>query len=96
MRPNIFVGLSEGNAVYKKWYYEVSINQIDSAVPRPFKFRVGWANTKGFSPSPRGGEGWGSIGVGDDLSSYGFDGQNLWTGWCVWQRDSPHGMRHQN
>ncbi|XP_033625850.1 ryanodine receptor 2-like [Asterias rubens] len=80
MRPNIFVGLSEGNAVYKKWYYEVSIDQIESATHRPFKFRVGWANTRGFSPSPRGGEGWCSIGVGDDLSSYGFDGVNLWTG----------------
>ena len=80
MRPNIFVGLSDGNAVYKKWYYEVSIDQIENASPRPFKFRVGWANTNGFTPSPRGGEGWCSVGVGDDLSSYGFDGMNLWTG----------------
>lgn len=21
---------------------------------------------------------------------------SLWTGWCVWQNDSPHGMKHQN
>lgn len=22
--------------------------------------------------------------------------QSLWTGWCIWQNDSSHGMKHQN
>lgn len=41
--------------------------------------RVGWANTKGYSPYPGSGSHWGTNGVGDDFFSYGFDGQYLWT-----------------
>ncbi|XP_072031407.1 LOW QUALITY PROTEIN: ryanodine receptor 2-like [Amphiura filiformis] len=81
MRPNIFVGLSEGNtAVYKKWYYEVAIDNIETVTPSPIHLRCGWATTTGFRPYPRCGEGLGSQGVGDDLYSYGFDGMNLWAG----------------
>ena len=80
MRPNIFVGISDGNAVYKKWYYEIAIDNIEVVTPRPIHLRVGWATTTGFRPYPRCGEGLGSQGVGDDLYSYGFDGMNLWAG----------------
>ncbi|XP_061698948.1 ryanodine receptor 3-like [Syngnathoides biaculeatus] len=81
MRPNIFLGVSEGSAQYKKWYYELMIDQVDHFVTsEPSHLRVGWANNKGYAPYPGGGEGWGGNGVGDDLYSYGFDGLHLWSG----------------
>ncbi|XP_058472306.1 ryanodine receptor 3-like isoform X5 [Solea solea] len=81
MRPNIFLGVSDGSAQYKKWYYELIIDQVDHFVTsEPSHLRVGWANTKGYAPYPGGGEGWGGNGVGDDLYSYGFDGLHLWSG----------------
>ena len=84
MRPNIFLGVSEGSAQYKKWYYELMIDQVDHFVTsEPSHLRVGWANTKGYAPYPGGGEGWGGNGVGDDLYSYGFDGLHLWSGQCA-------------
>ncbi|XP_054861878.1 ryanodine receptor 3-like isoform X7 [Amphiprion ocellaris] len=81
MRPNIFLGVSDGSAQYRKWYYELMIDQVDHFVTsEPSHLRVGWANTKGYAPYPGGGEGWGGNGVGDDLYSYGFDGLHLWSG----------------
>lgn len=81
MRPNIFLGVSDGSAQYKKWYYELVIDQVDHFVTsEPSHLRVGWANTKGYAPYPGGGEGWGGNGVGDDLYSFGFDGLHLWSG----------------
>uniref|UniRef100_A0A3Q2WQF0 Ryanodine receptor 3 n=1 Tax=Haplochromis burtoni TaxID=8153 RepID=A0A3Q2WQF0_HAPBU len=81
MRPNIFLGIAEGSAQYKKWYYELVIDQVDHFVTNePTHLRVGWANTKGYAPYPGGGEGWGGNGVGDDLYSYSFDGLHLWSG----------------
>lgn len=96
MRPNIFLGVSEGSAQYKKWYYELMIDQVDHFVTsEPSHLRVGWANSKGYAPYPGGGEGWGGNGVGDDLYSFGFDGLHLWSGqWdediSVFVRNSPH------
>uniref|UniRef100_A0A3Q4GGY2 Ryanodine receptor 3 n=1 Tax=Neolamprologus brichardi TaxID=32507 RepID=A0A3Q4GGY2_NEOBR len=81
MRPNVFLGIAEGSAQYKKWYYELVIDQVDHFVTNePTHLRVGWANTKGYAPYPGGGEGWGGNGVGDDLYSYSFDGLHLWSG----------------
>lgn len=81
MRPNIFLGVSEGSAQYKKWYYELMIDQVDHFMTsEPTHLRVGWANTKGYAPYPGGGEGWGGNGVGDDLYSFAFDGLHLWSG----------------
>uniref|UniRef100_A0A7N8XJ13 Ryanodine receptor 3 n=1 Tax=Mastacembelus armatus TaxID=205130 RepID=A0A7N8XJ13_9TELE len=81
MRPNIFLGVAEGSAQYKKWYYELVIDQVDHFVTgEPTHLRVGWANTRGYAPYPGGGEGWGGNGVGDDLYSYSFDGLHLWSG----------------
>uniref|UniRef100_A0AAR2LK81 Ryanodine receptor 3 n=1 Tax=Pygocentrus nattereri TaxID=42514 RepID=A0AAR2LK81_PYGNA len=80
MRPNIFLGMSEGSAQYKKWYFELIIDQVDHFVTSsPTHLRVGWATTKGYAPYPGGGEGWGGNGVGDDLYSYSFDGLHLWS-----------------
>ncbi|XP_062858397.1 ryanodine receptor 3 isoform X2 [Trichomycterus rosablanca] len=81
MRPNIFLGVSEGSAQYKKWYFELMIDQVDHFVmSESTHLRVGWASTKGYAPYPGGGEGWGGNGVGDDLYSYAFDGLHLWSG----------------
>lgn len=86
IRPNIFLGVAEGSAQYKKWYFELVIDQVDHFVTgEPTHLRVGWANTQGYAPYPGGGEGWGGNGVGDDLYSYSFDGLHLWSG-----RKLPH------
>ncbi|CAG5911922.1 unnamed protein product [Menidia menidia] len=83
MRPNIFLGVSDGSAQYKKWYYELTVDQaVPFVTAEATHLRVGWANTSGYAPSPSGGEGWGGNGVGDDLYSYGFDGLHLWSG-CI-------------
>ncbi|XP_076024958.1 ryanodine receptor 1-like isoform X1 [Genypterus blacodes] len=81
MRPNIFLGTCEGSTLYKKWYFEVMVDQVEPFLTaQPYHLRVGWALTEGFSPYPGGGEGWGGNGVGDDLYSYSFDGLHLWSG----------------
>lgn len=81
MRPNIFLGVSEGSAQYKKWYYELMVDHTEPFVTaEATHLRVGWASTEGYSPYPGGGEEWGGNGVGDDLFSYGFDGLHLWAG----------------
>ncbi|XP_046711318.1 ryanodine receptor 3-like [Silurus meridionalis] len=81
MRPNIFLGVRDGSAQYKKWYFELIIDQVEHFVTsEPSHLRVGWASSKGYAPYPGGGEGWGGNGVGDDLYSYGFDGLHLWSG----------------
>uniref|UniRef100_A0ABM5FAI2 Ryanodine receptor 3 n=1 Tax=Pogona vitticeps TaxID=103695 RepID=A0ABM5FAI2_9SAUR len=81
MRPNIFLGIAEGSAQYKKWYFELIIDHVDPFLTaQPTHLRVGWASTSGYAPYPGGGEGWGGNGVGDDLYSYGFDGLHLWSG----------------
>uniref|UniRef100_A0A7N6A8U4 Ryanodine receptor 2 n=1 Tax=Anabas testudineus TaxID=64144 RepID=A0A7N6A8U4_ANATE len=83
MRPNIFLGVSDGSAQYRKWYYELIVDQVLPFVTaEATHLRVGWANTNGYAPYPSGGEGWGGNGVGDDLYSYGFDGLHLWSG-CI-------------
>ncbi|XP_050357867.1 ryanodine receptor isoform X13 [Nymphalis io] len=80
VRPNIFVGRVEGSAVYQKWYFEVTMDHIEKTTHMMPHLRIGWANTTGYVPYPGGGEKWGGNGVGDDLSSYGFDGAFLWSG----------------
>ncbi|KAK1794494.1 hypothetical protein P4O66_011363, partial [Electrophorus voltai] len=83
MRPNIFLGVSEGSAQYKKWYYELMVDRVEPFVTaEATHLRVGWASTPGYAPYAGGGEGWGANGVGDDLYSYGFDGLHLWSG-CI-------------
>ncbi|XP_047465590.1 ryanodine receptor 2 isoform X3 [Mugil cephalus] len=83
IHPNIFLGVSDGSAQYRKWYYELIVDQaLPFVTAEATHLRVGWANTNGYAPYPSGGEGWGGNGVGDDLYSYGFDGLHLWSG-CV-------------
>lgn len=85
MRPNIFLGISEGSAQYRKWYYELMVDHLEPFVTaESTHLRVGWASTEGYSPYPGGGAEWGGNGVGDDLYSYGFDGLHLWSGILFW------------
>ncbi|XP_052827801.1 ryanodine receptor isoform X7 [Octopus bimaculoides] len=90
MKPNTYVGLHEGSAMYKKWYFEVVIAFIEQCTHQTPILRIGWGNTEGFVPYPGGGEHWGANGVGDDLYSYAFDGVNLWTG------GKPKQVRHES
>ncbi|CAJ1067174.1 ryanodine receptor 2 [Xyrichtys novacula] len=81
MRPNIFLAMGEDSAQHRRWYYELVVDHVDSFLTsEPTHLRIGWACTDGYQPRPTGGEGWGGNGVGDDLSSYGFDGLHLWSG----------------
>ncbi|KAF7253817.1 Ryanodine receptor 2 [Varanus komodoensis] len=91
MRPNIFLGISEGSAQYRKWYYELVVDYVEPfTTAEATHLRVGWASTEGYSPYPVGGEEWGGNGVGDDLYSYGFDGLHLWSGCVARAVNSPY------
>lgn len=93
MRPNIFLGVSDGSAQYRKWYYELIVDQmLPFVTAEATHLRVGWANTSGYAPYPSGGEGWGGNGVGDDLYSYGFDGLHLWSGESHERTSSAHAL----
>ncbi|XP_014010249.2 ryanodine receptor 2 [Salmo salar] len=88
MRPNIFLALGDDSAQHRRWYYEMTVDQVEPFLTaEPTHLRVGWANKEGYNPYLTGGEAWGGNGVGDDLSSYGFDGLYLWSG-CVGRRVS--------
>jgi ryanodine receptor 2 len=73
------VGVVHGESMYKKWYFEVEIDLIEQSPlsDGPPHCRIGWANTD-FQPTPAGSDGFTCVGVGDDVNSYGFDGQSLW------------------
>ena len=77
MRPNIMVGVEQGESFYKKWYFEVEIDFIEAAEGVRPHCRVGWATTD-FQPTADGSDGFSSVGVGDDVNSFGFDGASLW------------------
>ncbi|OQV16827.1 Ryanodine receptor [Hypsibius exemplaris] len=80
MHPNIYVGFTEGSAMFKKWYFEAIIDHVEPVSNTIPHIRVGWANTDGYTPYPGGGERWGANGLGDCMFSFGFDGTNIWTG----------------
>lgn len=91
MRPNIYVGKVETSAMYRKWYYEVIVDHMESVSHLEPHLRIGWANTNGYVPYPSGGSKWGGNGVGDDLYSFGFDGIYFWTcGRANLVRNVPH------
>lgn len=77
MRPNIVVGVEDGESMYTKWYFEVVIDHIEQVTHARPHIRIGWATTQ-FQPSPGHGDGFSANGIGDNTYSYGFDGQNVW------------------
>lgn len=74
MRPNIFIGKVDGSSMFRRWYFELEIDDIEQTSHLSPHFRVGWANTQGYIPYPNNIQG-----VGDDLFSFGFDGKYLWS-----------------
>jgi len=78
MMPNILVGLVDGCALFKRWYFECEVEHLEQMTKYPPFLRVGWANTTGFRPFPGSGDGWGCMAVGDDFYSYGFDGCRMY------------------
>lgn len=66
--------------MYPKWYFEVVVDSVETVTHQQAKIRIGWANTEGYDAQPGGGAGWGATSLGDDLFSYAFDGDLLWTG----------------
>jgi ryanodine receptor 2 len=74
------VGVNQGESMYKKWYFEVEVDYIESTHPssQPH-LRIGWATTE-FNPAFDTADGFSPMGVGDDVYSYGFDGRDLWFG----------------
>jgi len=77
MRPNILVGVEDGESMYKKWYFEVVIDHIEQVTHAQPHIRIGWATTH-FQPSPGHGDSFASNGIGDNPYSYGFDGRSVW------------------
>ena len=74
------MGKVEGSSMYQKWYFEVTVDHLEQVSHHLPVLRIGWGSIAGFVPFPGGGEGWGGNGIGDDLYSYAFDGESLWTG----------------
>ncbi|KAI3389454.1 hypothetical protein SNEBB_011471 [Seison nebaliae] len=84
MRPNLSIRIENSQNTYHKWYYEVVVDLVEQTTSTPPHMRIGWASTSGFKPFPGYSDGCGGIirshGIGDDLSSWAFDGTSLWTG----------------
>jgi hypothetical protein len=77
MRPNIVIGVEDGESMYKKWYFEVVIDHIEQATHVEPHIRIGWGTTH-LQSSPGHGDGFSANGIGDNTYSYGFDGQYIW------------------
>ncbi|XGW02944.1 hypothetical protein V3C99_014731 [Haemonchus contortus] len=75
MMPNVLVGVVDGSALFRRWYFEAEVEHIEKMTKEDPYLRVGWANSVGFKPFPGSGDKWGCNGVGDDFYSYGFDGR---------------------
>ncbi|EPB70936.1 hypothetical protein ANCCEY_09971 [Ancylostoma ceylanicum] len=77
MMPNVLVGVVEGSALFRRWYFEAEVEHIEKMTKESPYLRIGWANSVGFKPFPGSGDKWGCNGVGDDFYSYGFDGRRV-------------------
>ncbi|PAA86181.1 hypothetical protein BOX15_Mlig033273g1 [Macrostomum lignano] len=78
-RPNVSVKIADGVAMYSRWCFEVVVDSIEQKTDSPTHLRIGWANADGFLPYPARGTNWGCNGLGDDIYSFAFDGNHLWT-----------------
>ncbi|KRZ77566.1 Ryanodine receptor 44F, partial [Trichinella papuae] len=79
---NIFVGSYENSAMYPRWYFEAELEYMESMHTSGQKphLRIGWASSAGYRAYPGSGKKWGCNGVGDDMFSFGFDGQYIYAG----------------
>lgn len=58
MRPNLFVGKVENSSMFRRWYFELEVDDIEQTSHLKPHFRVGWANTLGYISYPSGGPKW--------------------------------------
>ena len=50
MHPDLYIGVREGSAAYKKWYYEVQVTALVAPTGHTPHLRVGWAHAILFRP----------------------------------------------
>lgn len=99
LHANVFIDNNRMARAGHRWYYEVHI-QLPCTLSH---LRVGWAEYQLFSPYPGStGKTTTSGGLGDDLRSIGFDGDNMWIGGNSYScapipgpPAHPHPHRHQ-
>jgi ryanodine receptor 2 len=48
MMPNVLVGVVDGSALFKRWYYEAEVEHIEQMTKKAPYLRIGWANTAGY------------------------------------------------
>ncbi|KAK5965079.1 hypothetical protein GCK32_008746 [Trichostrongylus colubriformis] len=56
MMPNVLVGVVEGSALFRRWYFEAEVEHIEKMTKQEPYLRVGWANSVGFKPFPGSGD----------------------------------------
>ena len=87
-RPNIFLHYLPGSASYAEWFFEVEFKSISDNSDDNLHTRVGWAYAEYFKTEPTViayesqtlDTEQVNMGVGSDLTSFGFDGQFIWIG----------------
>lgn len=47
MMPSVMVGVVEGSAWFKRWYFEVEVEHMEQLTRQVPFLRVGWANSAG-------------------------------------------------
>ena len=52
LHPDLYVGMREGSAAYRKWYYEVQVTASAAPTSHTPHLRVGWAHATLFRPYP--------------------------------------------
>ena len=88
-RPNICLHYAPGSASYAEWFFEVEFKSTSDNNDDTLHTRVGWAYAEYFKTEPTviAYESQTQfeaepvkVGVGSDLTSFGFDGQFIWIG----------------
>ena len=88
-RPNIFLHYIQNSASYAEWFFEVEFKSTSDNNEDTLHARVGWAYAEYFKTEPTKiayesntqlDDDPVQVGVGSDLTSFGFDGQFIWIG----------------
>ncbi|KHN75296.1 Ryanodine receptor 44F [Toxocara canis] len=58
MVPKILVGVVDGSAQFRRWYFEAEVEHIEQMTNTAPYLRIGWANTVGYKPFPGSGDGY--------------------------------------
>ncbi|KAI6657509.1 Ryanodine receptor 44F-like X1 [Oopsacas minuta] len=88
-RPNLFLHYVPNSASYTEWFFEVEFKSTSDHNEEALHARVGWAYVEYFKTEPTIIAYESNteldtepvkVGVGSDLTSFGFDGQFMWIG----------------